>query len=98
MPYNTWWVTRPRRYLNPIPEAIKIFANYVGEEWLTGSAVQFDFEDELAKAGGVHLHMSLIEKIKRAPPLSSTRTNIPILIFIDKEKKWIIKLKKTIFY
>jgi hypothetical protein len=51
MPYNTWWVTRPRRYLNPIPEAIKIFANYVGEEWLTGSAVQLDFEDELVKAG-----------------------------------------------
>ncbi len=53
MPYNTWWVTRPRRYLNPIPEAIKIFANYVGEGWLTASAVQLDFEDELVKAGGV---------------------------------------------
>ncbi|MDI6775894.1 MAG: hypothetical protein QMD03_01405 [Syntrophales bacterium] len=51
MSYNTWWVTRPRRYLNPVPEAIKIFANYVGEEWLTGSAVQLDFEDELVKAG-----------------------------------------------
>jgi len=50
MPYNTWWVTRPRRYLDPIPEAIKIFSNYVGEEWLTGSAVQMDFEEELVKA------------------------------------------------
>ena len=51
MPYNTWWVTRPRRYLDPIPEAIKIFANYVGEEWITGAAVQLDFENELVKAG-----------------------------------------------
>jgi len=51
MAYNTWWVTRPRRYLDTIPEATKIFANYVGEEWITGAAVQLDFENELVKAG-----------------------------------------------
>ena len=51
MPYNTWWVTRPRRYLDPIPDAIKIFANYVGEQWITGAAIQLDFESELVKAG-----------------------------------------------
>ena len=49
---NYWWVTRPKRKLNSIPEVLGAFSNVALTARWTGSRdVHIMFEDELEKAG-----------------------------------------------
>jgi len=49
---NYWWVTRPKRKLNSIPEVLAAFANIsLNQEWQGQRGTHISFEDALEKAG-----------------------------------------------
>lgn len=49
---NYWWVTRPKRKLNTIPEILSVFAGATLEHQWDGSRnLHIQFEEELEKAG-----------------------------------------------
>lgn len=49
---NYWWVTRPKRKLNTIPEVLSVFAGATLEHQWDGSRnLHIQFEEELEKAG-----------------------------------------------
>lgn len=49
---NYWWVTRPKRKLNSIPEVLAAFSNVaLSVQWTGSRDVHIRFEDELEKAG-----------------------------------------------
>lgn len=49
---NYWWVTRPKRKLNSIPEILSVYAGATLEHQWDGSRdLHIQFEDELEKAG-----------------------------------------------
>lgn len=49
---NYWWVTRPKRKLNSIPEILSVFASVTLEhQWNGGRALHIQFEDGLEDAG-----------------------------------------------
>lgn len=52
MAQDYWWVTRPKRKLNPIPEILAIFSSVaLGKKWTGNRLVHIAFEDELERAG-----------------------------------------------
>lgn len=49
---NYWWVTRPKRKLDSIPETLKCFSSVALEKvWKGNTEVQLAFESELEKCG-----------------------------------------------
>ena len=49
---NYWWVTRPKRKLNPIPEILSVFAETTLEHrWDASRNLHIQFEDNLERAG-----------------------------------------------
>lgn len=49
---NYWWVTRPKRKLNSIPEVLAAFSNVaLSAQWSGKRDIHIQFEDELEKAG-----------------------------------------------
>ena len=49
---NYWWVTRPKRKLNPVPEILSVFAETTLEhQWDASRNLHIQFEDNLEKAG-----------------------------------------------
>lgn len=49
---NYWWVTRPKRKLNSIPEVLAAFSNVaLAAQWSGDRKVHIAFEDELERAG-----------------------------------------------
>lgn len=49
---NYWWVTRPKRKLNSIPEVLAAFSNVaLSAQWSGSHDVQIEFEDELERDG-----------------------------------------------
>ena len=49
---NYWWVTRPKRKLNSIPEVLAAFSNVaLSVRWSASRDVHILFEDELERAG-----------------------------------------------
>lgn len=49
---NYWWVTRPKRKLNSIPEVLAAFANVaLSSRWEGSREIHIKFEEELEKAG-----------------------------------------------
>ena len=49
---NYWWVTRPKRKLNSIPEVLAAFSNVaLSAQWTGSRNVHIEFEDELERAG-----------------------------------------------
>lgn len=49
---NCWWVTRPKRKLNSIPEVLATFSNVaLSAQWTGSRNVHILFEEELEKAG-----------------------------------------------
>lgn len=49
---NYWWVTRPKRKLNSIPEVLAAFSNVaLTAQWTGSRDVHIRFEDELERAG-----------------------------------------------
>ena len=49
---NYWWVTRPKRRLNSVPEVLGAFAETaLNQEWYTQRESHLDLEDALEKAG-----------------------------------------------
>ena len=49
---NYWWVTRPKRKLNSIPEVLAAFSNVaLSVRWSSSRNVHILFEDELEKTG-----------------------------------------------
>lgn len=49
---NYWWVTRPKRKLNSIPEVLAAFSNVaLSVQWSGSKDVHIRFEDELERAG-----------------------------------------------
>ena len=49
---NYWWVTRPKRKLNSIPEVLGVFSNVaLSAQWSGSRNIHIQFEDELEKAG-----------------------------------------------
>lgn len=49
---NYWWVTRPKRKLNSIPEVLAAFSNVaLSAQWSRSRSVHIQFEDELERCG-----------------------------------------------
>lgn len=49
---NYWWVTRPKRKLNSIPEVLAAFSNIaLSAQWSGSRDVHIQFEDELERTG-----------------------------------------------
>lgn len=49
---NYWWVTRPKRKLNSIPEVLAAFANVaLSAQWSGSRNIHIEFENELERAG-----------------------------------------------
>lgn len=49
---NYWWVTRPKRKLDSIPEVLATFADIsLNQEWIGQRGTQMDFEEALESAG-----------------------------------------------
>ena len=49
---NYWWVTRPKRKLNSIPEVLAAFSNVaLSAQWSGSRNVHIQFEDELERVG-----------------------------------------------
>ena len=49
---NYWWVTRPKRKLNPVPEILSVFAETTLEhQWDASRNLHIQFENNLEKAG-----------------------------------------------
>ena len=49
---NYWWVTRPKRKLNSIPEVLAVFSNVaLSAQWEKNRNTHIKFEEELEKAG-----------------------------------------------
>ena len=49
---NTWWVTRPKRKLNSIPEVLATFAEIsLDQEWQGQRDTHLSLEDALEEAG-----------------------------------------------
>ena len=49
---NYWWVSRPKRKLNSIPEVLGVFSNVaLSAQWSGSRKIHILFEDELEKAG-----------------------------------------------
>lgn len=49
---NYWWVTRPKRRLNSVPEVLGTFAeNALNQEWRGQRSSHLDLEESLEKAG-----------------------------------------------
>ena len=49
---NYWWVTRPKRKLNSIPEVLSTFSFIaLTEQWTGARNKHIQFEDELEKEG-----------------------------------------------
>ncbi len=49
---NYWWVTRPKRKLNSIPEVLAAFSNVaLSAQWTGSRSVHIQFEDELERCG-----------------------------------------------
>lgn len=49
---NYWWVTRPKRKLDSIPEVLTVFADMsLDQEWKGQRNTQMSFEDALEKSG-----------------------------------------------
>ena len=45
---NYWWVTRPKRKLNSIPEVLGVFSNVaLSAQWSGSRNIHIQFEDEL---------------------------------------------------
>lgn len=52
MAQDYWWVTRPKRKLNPIPEVLAAFCSVaLGKKWTGNRPVQIEFEEELESSG-----------------------------------------------
>lgn len=52
MAQDYWWVTRPKRKLNSIPEVLAAFASVsLGKKWIGNRSVQIEFEEELEESG-----------------------------------------------
>lgn len=52
MAQDYWWVTRPKRKLNPIPEVLAAFCSVaLGKKWTGNRTVQIEFEEELENSG-----------------------------------------------
>jgi len=49
---NYWWVTRPKRKLNPVPEILSVFAETTLEhQWDASRNLHIQFENNLERAG-----------------------------------------------
>ncbi len=49
---NYWWVTRPKRKLNSIPEVLAAFSNVaLSAQWTRSRSVHIQFEEELERSG-----------------------------------------------
>ncbi len=49
---NYWWVTRPKRKLNSIPEVLAAFSNVaLSAQWTGSRSIHIQFEDELERNG-----------------------------------------------
>jgi len=49
---NYWWVTRPKRKLNSIPEVLSTFVRItLDQKWQRQTGIHLSFEDELEKSG-----------------------------------------------
>ena len=49
---NYWWVTRPKRRLDSIPEVLATFADIsLNQEWNGQRGTQMAYEEALEKAG-----------------------------------------------
>ena len=49
---NYWWVTRPKRKLNSIPEVLAAFSNVaLSAQWSGSRNVHIEFEEELERDG-----------------------------------------------
>lgn len=49
---NYWWVTRPKRKLNSIPEVLSTFVRVtLNQKWQKQRGIHLSFEDELEKSG-----------------------------------------------
>ena len=49
---NYWWVTRPKRKLDSIPEVLATFADIsLNQEWVGQRGTQMAYEEALEKAG-----------------------------------------------
>lgn len=52
MAQDYWWVTRPKRKLNPIPEVLAAFCSVaLGKKWTGNRSIQIEFEEELESSG-----------------------------------------------
>lgn len=52
MAQDYWWITRPKRKLNPIPEVLAAFSSVaLGKKWTGNRPVQIEFEEELESSG-----------------------------------------------
>lgn len=52
MAQDYWWVTRPKRKLNPIPEVLAAFSSVaLGKKWTGNRPLQIEFEEELESSG-----------------------------------------------
>lgn len=52
MAQDYWWLTRPKRKLNPIPEELAAFCSVaLGKKWYGNRSTQIEFEEELEKTG-----------------------------------------------
>ena len=52
MAQDYWWVTRPKRKLNPIPEELAAFSSVaLGKKWVGNRESHIAFEEELEKSG-----------------------------------------------
>lgn len=52
MAQDYWWVTRPKRKLNPIPEELAAFSSVaIGKKWVRNRASHIAFEEELEQTG-----------------------------------------------
>ena len=49
---NYWWVTRPKRKLNSIPEILSTFVKItLDQKWQRQTGIHLSFEEELEKSG-----------------------------------------------
>ena len=49
---NYWWVTRPKRRLNSVPEVLATFSDIsLNQEWIGQREIHMSLEDSLEEAG-----------------------------------------------
>ena len=52
MAQDYWWITRPKRKLNTIPEELAVFSSVaIGKKWAGNREAHITFEEELEKTG-----------------------------------------------